>query len=571
LTKVMDKKEASSYEIDKALSDGNVISVIVAAKPLLNESGGLIGIIETFIDITDRKFSEEKLRESEQRYRTVADFTYDWEHWLDLDGKLLYVSPSCERITGYWAQDFLDDPKLMSKIIHPDQSPNIVDHFHVEEKGDDHQSYNFDFRIVCRNGETRWINHVCQRVSSETGQPLGRRGSNRDITDRKNLERQLLHAQKMEAIGTLAGGIAHDFNNLLQVIQGYSELILLRKQPDDEDCADLQKVYESSKRGGDLVKSLLLFSRKVQPELRPMDLNHEIVEIQKLLFHTVPKTIKIELRLTGEPKTVLADPSQIGQVLMNLGVNARDAMPDGGTLAIGTANVELDSFYCSVYPYLKPGTYVLLTVSDSGHGMDKKTLSRIFEPFFTTKEVGKGTGLGLATVYAIVKQHSGYIQCYSEPGRGTTFKIYLPAVQATEEPEAFPEKAPIIGGTETILLVDDDNSIKDLGASTLNHFGYQVITAPNGKEALEIYQQQGDDIALIVLDLMMPEMDGRHCLAEILKINPKAKVLIASGYTEPWQGSGMQANMAKGFIKKPYDARSLLQMVRDTLDDHHLA
>jgi two-component system, cell cycle sensor histidine kinase and response regulator CckA len=248
-------------------------------------------------------------------------------------------------------------------------------------------------------------------------------------------------------------------------------------------------------------------------------------------------------------------------------VNARDSMPDGGTLTIETDTVELDKDYCAVHLEVKPGPYALLTVSDSGHGMDRQTLTHIFEPFFTTKEVGKGTGLGLATVYGIVKQHGGHITCYSEPGFGTTFKIYFPVIKKERNPEVSMIESPIQRGTETILLVDDEEPLRKLGSRILNEYGYRVMTASNGKEALELYQRECDSISLIILDLIMPEMDGKKCLAEVLRVNPKAKVVLASGYSEVGSASGSMAGGAKGFVQKPYNIRQLLTMIRSVLDD----
>jgi signal transduction histidine kinase len=269
----------------------------------------------------------------------------------------------------------------------------------------------------------------------------------------------------MEAVGTLAGGVAHDFNNLLQAVLGYSELMLDRKKESETDYSDLQKIYEAGKRGADLVKSLLTFSRKVETKYVPVDLNQEVTSVRDLMSRTIPKTMNIDLHLKGNLKSIKADPSQIGQILLNLGVNARDAMPDGGTLSIETANIQLDEEYCSAHIDTTPGQYVLLTVSDTGQGMDKETLSHIFEPLYTTKETGKGKGLGLATVYGIVKQHSGHITCHSEPARGTTFRIYFPVIEIERDSEAATSKTPIQGGTETILLVDDDQAVRDLGTT----------------------------------------------------------------------------------------------------------
>ena len=309
-----------------------------------------------------------------------------------------------------------------------------------------------------------------------------------------------------------------------------------------------------------------MFSRKLEPKYRPINLNQEIIQVQGLLSRTIPKTIKIDLRLSGDLEPIQADQSQIGQILMNLGVNARDAMPDGGALTIETANVELGQEYCNAHLEAKPGRYVLLTVSDTGHGIDRETLSHIFEPFFTTKGVGKGTGLGLATVYGIVKEHDGLIICYSEPGQGTTFKIYFHAIQTDENVETLESETDIPHGTETILLVDDDEVVRDLAATVLDNFGYQVITAGNGKEALDIYMNQSGKIALVILDLIMPEMDGRQCLNELLRIDPKTKVIIASGHSVNGKVEEIFLSRAKAFVEKPYDIRNLLKNVRDVLD-----
>ena len=390
----------------------------------------------------------------------------------------------------------------------------------------------------------------------------------RDVTHELMLQKQLFQAQKMEAVGTLAGGVAHDFNNLLQAVLGYSELMLQRKKEGERDHADLQKIYQAGKRGADLVKSLLTFSRKAETKYVHLNLNQEITQVQQILSRTIPKTISMDLHLKGNLESIKADRSQIGQVLMNLGVNARDAMPDGGILTIETTNIRLDEEYCNTHPEAKPGSYVLLTVSDTGQGMDKKTVSHIFEPFFTTKETGKGTGLGLATVYGIVNQHGGHITCNSEFGLGTTFKIYFPSIEKERDSETPSIEKPIQGGTETILLVDDEEALRELGSTLLNEFGYKVITAGNGKEALEIYQFEGERISLVILDLIMPEMDGKKCMEEILQVNPNAKVVLASGHSESGLANGDVTGRAKAFVQKPYNMSQLLTTIREVLDPH---
>ncbi len=388
-----------------------------------------------------------------------------------------------------------------------------------------------------------------------------------DITDRKLLEEQLLQAQKMEAVGTLAGGIAHDFNNLLQVTLGYSELLLAEKREDDPEYADLSKIFQAARSGAELVQRLLTFSRKVEPKPIPLNLNRRILQVEKLLRRTIPKMIDIQMDLSDDLAEVHADPTQMEQVLMNLAVNARDAMPDRGKLTVGTRNVTLDEEYCRIHGEAKPGEYVLLTVSDTGHGMDKATIDHIFEPFYTTKELGRGTGLGLAMIYGIVKQHGGFINCYSEVEHGTTFNIYFPAIESQVEPEVPSSGVMPAFGTETILLVDDEEFVRDLGARILSKAGYSVLTAANGREALDLFEKERTQISLVILDLIMPEMGGKDCLKELRKIDPQLKVLIASGLSaDPSMRESPELG-AKGFVSKPFRMKELLRQVRKVLDE----
>jgi signal transduction histidine kinase/ActR/RegA family two-component response regulator len=402
------------------------------------------------------------------------------------------------------------------------------------------------------------------------GNPVGSVINLRDISEQKNLEGQLQQAQKMEAVGTLAGGIAHDFNNLLQAIQGYTELLLMRKKEGESDWRELQEVIRASKRGAELTQQLLTFSRKVESKRRPLDLNQEVGELRELLERTIPKMIDVEFKLADNLKMVNADSAHLKQVLVNLAVNAKDAMAEGGKLLIETQSVTLDQEFCRRYAEVKPGDYVLFSISDTGHGMGKETLEHIFDPFYTTKEVGKGTGLGLAIVYGIIKNHEGYITCYSRPEVGTTFRIYLPTI----EPEAVPVDVLIApepeglarGGNETILLVDDEEFIRELGVDALGRAGYTVLTASNGENALELYRQERARIDLVILDLIMPGMGGSKCLEELLKIDPHTRVLIASGYSPDGPTKGALDIGAKGFVSKPYDTSQLLQLIREILD-----
>ena len=313
-------------------------------------------------------------------------------------------------------------------------------------------------------------------------------------------------------------------------------------------------------------KACWLSAGKSESAPRPLDLNHQVKHVAKLLDRTIPKMVAVELSLAEALDSIHGDPTQVEQVLINLAVNANDAMTEGGRLTIGTENVSLDSEYCSSYPEARPGKHVLLSVSDTGHGMDRETLEHAFEPFFTTKAKGKGTGLGLAMVYGIVKQHKGHITCFSKPGTGTTFRIYFPIVETEPQKKVLGDHYSPPRGTETILLVDDEDSIRELGEKLLKRSGYKVLAATNGREALETYDRERDNVSLIILDFVMPEMGGKECLGRLVQINPDVKVVIASGYA-----SGGTANLAeelgaKAFVKKPFDMRILLQTVRDVLD-----
>jgi len=347
----------------------------------------------------------------------------------------------------------------------------------------------------------------------------------------------------------------------------YSDILLVGKDKEAPDRRGLLAIRQAARDGGDLVKGLLTFSRKGEISLRPTNLNLEVKRVREMLSRTIPKMIEIELILADDLKTVNADPGQMGQVLLNLAVNARDAMPEGGKFVIETKDVTISEEYSRTHLEVEPGEYVLLIVSDTGHGMEKEVVEHIFEPFFTTKEPDKGTGLGLATVFGIIKSHKGNIMCYSEPGTGTTFKIYLPAmVREVESDVAMTTEMPVFG-TETILLVDDEDQIRELGKEMLGTAGYNVLTASNGQEALELYRNEKPEISLVILDLIMPKMGGRVCLDELLEFDSSARVLVASGYSANGPTKEALQAGAKGFISKPFEAKELLRIVRKVLDE----
>ena len=532
--------------------------------PVLSADGKPQFLLGISTDVTDYKKAEDQLKSSYVRLRQIFDSITGAILVIDSQSyEILYANSFSEELYGRNLEGGICHEQLQELGVPCKECS--MSHV-IDLKG---QPYQMEYYNKILNKHL----FVTERIIKW---PDGRDVKFQftvDMTDikkseqeREQLQSQLLQAQKMEAVGTLAGGIAHDFNNLLQVILGYSELILSHTNQDDPQYKDLQRIYQAGKRGADLVRSLLTFSRRVETKYTPVDMNQQIAALGSLLSRTIPKNIRIDLQFGGDLQSILADPSQIDQILMNLAVNSRDAMPDGGTFSIKTSNVQLDEEYCNKNIGIQPGDYVMVTVSDTGHGMDQETLEHIFEPFFSTKEVGKGTGLGLATVYGIVKQLRGHITCESKLDQGTTFTIFLPSIQMKNLSQTQVNENIIEGGNENILLVDDDEEIRNLGRAILKPLGYSILTASNGQEALKIYKKQADRISMVVLDLLMPEMDGTKCLDEILALNPQAKVIIASGFSVDTKVKDTLQHKARAFVEKPFDPKKLATTVRTVLD-----
>lgn len=523
---------------------------------------GVEALSSAFAEALDRKRAERALLESEERYRTLFDQSKDGIYITTRDGKLVEANQAYLDLFGLTKEEARD---LNILDIYPEPAAKNRERFRrdIEKAG---SLKDYDITLKRKDGRLIDCLSTSTLKRAPDGTILGYQGMVRDVTEYKQLQNQLVHAQKMEAVGTLAGGVAHDFNNLLQVVLGYSDLILSDEQFPAQFKEDLTKINQAAKNGADLVQGLLAFSRKAEAKPRPLNLNRRIEQLQKMLSRTIPKMIEIELVLEDDLATINADPTQMEQILMNLAVNARDAMREGGKLSIKTENVTLEEDYRKTHPEAKPGRYALLSVADTGKGMDKETVEHIFDPFFTTKGPGEGTGLGLAMVYGIVKQHGGHITCYSELSQGTVFKMYFPALVAERELQETKIRAMPRGGSETILLVDDEELVRDLGARILSKAGYKVIAASDGKKALELFQANTNEISLVILDLIMPQLGGKQCLDRLLAISPAVKVIIASGHLPSDTTREALASSTRGFVDKPYDMRQLLEVVRSVLD-----
>lgn len=393
--------------------------------------------------------------------------------------------------------------------------------------------------------------------------------SSDQTTETRSLRAQLEQAQRMGSIGRLPAGIAHDLNNVLTIVAGYAELLLTDKNRDSAAYEEIQAIHQAASRGSNLVKQILTFSKRAECHPKSMSLNDEVQQAKRLLSRTVPKMIQMELHLANDLKNIHADPVQMQRVLLNLMLNAKDAMPNGGRLIVETRSVLLNEEYCGAHVSLKPGQYVLLTVSDTGYGMKREVLDHIFEPFYTTKHEGSGTGLGLASVLGIVAGLGGHVACYSEPGVGTTFRIYLPAIIEDEAQDLASARVRKMSprGSEGILMVDDEELIREWTRRILSEAGYTVLTASTGEEALEIYASKKADISLILLDLIMPGMGGEQCLEKLLKINPRVRVVVVSGYSTAALVRRALEGGARGFISKPFQIKQLLQTVRTHLSD----
>ena len=538
--------------------DGAVIHVDIATHALTFT--GRSAWLVLAHDVTDRVRAEEALTRSELYFRSLIENAQDVIAVIDPVGDILFASPAVERILGSPPEQFVG--KNAFEFIHPEDAAGVQ--AALRRAVDDPelpQTVLFRFRHA--NGSWRTLDGIGKLLAAE-GSPRAVVNL-RDVTESRALEQQLRQAQKMEAIGRLAGGIAHDFNNILTAILGYGDLASSTLAPDSPLRANLEEIHHAAERAAGLTRQLLIFSRKQVLQPKILDLNAVVEGTERLLRRLIGEDVLLVTALTAGARPVRADPGQLEQVILNLAVNARDAMPRGGRLTIETANVGSDETWAEQHPGTPPGRYVLLAVSDSGTGMDEATKSRIFEPFFTTKEAGKGTGLGLATVYGIVEQAGGRIEVDSEPGRGANFRIYLPSVEGVPVSASSGSSRRAVRGTETVLVVEDEDQVRRLITKTLRAFGHEVLEAAQPAEALRLCREHPKPIHLLLTDVVMPGMNGPDLAGQCRGLRADVKVIFMSGYTAdamPLQG----IDPGLHFLSKPFTPSDLARKVREVLD-----
>jgi two-component system cell cycle sensor histidine kinase/response regulator CckA len=537
--------------------------------PLRDPQGVVRGCVHVLHDVTEQKMAEAALCQAEEKYRSIFENAVEGIFQTSTDGAFLAANPAMARILGYASLGDLLRARTgiaAQSYVHPEKREEF------QRLMRQHEAVSgFEFELYRKDGSRSWVSESVRRVCDATGHVLYYEGTLADITERKQLEEQLRHAQKMESVGQLAGGVAHDFNNLLGVMLGYCDLLLENSSVNEHSRNQVSEIRKAVRRAAEITRQLLAFSRKQVLQTRKLDLNDLIRETSGMLERLLGEDIELITMLGEKLELVLADPTQVEQIIMNLAVNARDAMSNGGRLTIETSNVRLDPTNSIIRHLDVPaGDYVMLAVSDTGAGMDGETQKHIFEPFYTTKGKGKGTGLGLSTVYGVVKQSDGFIWVHSEVQHGSTFKIYLPRVRGSlVRPPAAP-RAAVELGTETILLVEDDAALLQLNHDLLADMGYHVLPAANGAEAISLAEDQSTTIHLLMTDVVMPGLSGHQLADQLTQSRLALKVLYVSGYADSViQRAVLDAGAA--FLQKPFDRDVLAKTLRTLLHPEFLA
>jgi len=567
---VKTKKPVRSEHIHHG-KNGRTRNVEVYGYPIFDKKGNVVQMIEYSLDITERKLAEESLKESEERFRAVFDNASDGILLADAKSKkFVMANKTMAKMLGY-SKNALTNMAVMD--IHPKKdSPYVIEQFEKQAKGEIELAK--DIPLLRKDGTMFYADVNASPITLSGKTYL--MGIFRDVTvqkqiedEKKKIQKQLLQSQKMESVGTLAGGIAHDFNNILQTIIGYTDLLLPEFDVDDERRGDIEEISKAGKRAASLTRQLLAFSRRQPLEAKVINLNETIKEMHKMLHRLIGEDIKLITQLDKKVMQIKADPGQIEQVIMNLAINAHDAMPKGGEVTIKTENINIDKEYCASYPEAHEGEFIRLSFSDTGCGMNKKTMARIFEPFFSTKELGRGTGLGLSVLYGIVRQHKGWINVYSEPGQGSSFKIYLPAlatkVKDHETKHLYSLKG-LKGKGERILLVEDDAAIKKFAIKVLTNKGYKIFSASTVKEALEAFAKEKGVFDLVLSDVVLPDKNGLELVEELLLQKPKLRVIMNSGYTNHKAQQETIAKKGYTFMNKPYTVNELLKTIKEALN-----
>ena len=520
-------------------------------------------IVVNFRDVSERRTAEAALRDSEERYRTLVEGVRDIIFALSPEGTISSLNPAFETITGWRREAWVGQP--FERLVHAEDLPLALELLGRVVRGELRPAS--QFRVRTAKSDYR-VGEFSATPQLHEGRLVGILGIGRDVTERVQLEQQLRQAQKMEAVGRLAGGIAHDFNNILTAITGYADLLLEDLGATDPRRQDADEIHKAADRAAGLTRQLLAFSRQQVLQPTVLEVNKLVSDLEKMLRRLLGEDVALTTQLAPTTGRVKADPGQLEQVIMNLAVNARDAMPNGGKLTLETGNVDLDESYATDHYPARAGPFVMLAVSDTGTGMSEATQAHMFEPFFTTKEKGKGTGLGLATVYGIVKQSGGFIWVYSEVGHGTTFKLYLPRVQELAERASQPAQTPARAarGTETVLVVEDEAPVRSVARQVLERHGYTVLEAPSAEAALDIATRYSGAIHLLLTDVVMPGLNGRELATRLADLRPDARVIFMSGYTDDAVTRHGVLEPGSAYVQKPFTPDAIARKVREVLD-----
>lgn len=561
--------EGGEYQLRIVRPDGDVRFIRQVIEPRRGADGSVIAAVGVMQDITRHELAERALKASDSKYRSMVESINDVIFSINTDGIVTYISPAIERFMKYTVNEIVGQPFAM--FIHPDDLEDLTASFRRNLAGQIEPSI---YRTVDKDGSIKYV-HSTSHSMVEDGAVMGITGTLTDYTQQRKMEvekelveDELRQSQKMEAVGQLAGGVAHDFNNMLAGIMGNAELLYMKLAGNQEQIGLVEQILKAGEHAANLTKQLLSFARRGQYQLTAIDVHRSIGNVAGILANTIDRRIRIKQSLRARPSTVMGDPTQIENALMNLALNARDAMPEGGDLIFSTDVVEFDATYVAQHKYkIDPGQYLMVSVSDTGSGMSEEVRDHIFEPFFTTKGPGKGTGLGLASVYGIAKNHKGSIECYSEPGHGTVMKVYLPlaANEAQQQPARL--VAEIQPGTGSILLVDDEHMIREMAGQMLRGLGYRVHTCQDGQEAVEHFQQHYADIDLVILDMIMPRLNGREAFLKMREIDPGVRALLASGFSADGEAQEVLKLGIRGFVQKPFRMAELSARIRGALAD----